>query len=54
MDDERKANIEDEEIRCAQELLEGYRAEEVEYPIVRNVTGADNQMLEENHNVELE
>lgn len=49
LDEERKANIEDEEIRCAQELYEGYRAEEVEYPVVKAITAdVDNEMLEEN------
>ena len=33
LDEEKKANLEDEELRCAQELFEAFRAEEVEYPV---------------------
>ena len=55
MDEERKANVEDEEMRCAQELYEGYRADEVAYPVVKTLAhGADEQMLEENQDAEIE
>ena len=49
IDEDKKAEVEDEEIRCAQELFEGFRAEEVEYPIFRRIRSDGNeQMLEEN------
>ena len=37
MNDEKKAEAEDEEMRCAQEIYEGYLAQEIEYPIVKNM-----------------
>ena len=54
LDEEKKANLEDEEVRSAQELYESYRAEEVEYPVAKEITyDDDNEMLEENVNGEV-
>lgn len=48
-DEERKANVEDEEVRCAQELYEGFRGDEVEFAIVKHMESRiGEEMLEEN------